>query len=747
MKHSQSPQIDPEPPCPLNDGLSDTPCPHLESYPLHLHGARCRDCGRSLEKRLSRVKGTTQVRANPATQFVKIQYDADVLAPEALEEQLKKAGYKAQRSPRTQEKLQDSWNEQEAERRRLAALTGICLIAVLLGWGGQATGLLSNSTALFLYAISYIAGGFEATRTALRDLRSGSLNVDLLMIVAAGGAAAVGEWPEGAALLFLFSLSNTLEGFVLGRTRRAIQSLMGLSPDEATVLRDGKEHRVPVEDLKRNETLLIRPGERIATDGEVLSGNSGIDQSAITGESMPVSKAVGDSVFAGTLNGSGVLEVRITKTASESTLAGIVHLVEEAQSEKAPSQRFTDWFGARYTLGVLSVSALAIVLPILFFSVPFDVAFYRAMTLLVVASPCAVVISIPAAIMSAIASGARNGILIKGGAHLEEMGQIRAIAFDKTGTLTVGRPQLMNIVVASGQDEAEVLTLAASAERSSEHPLATAIVEAAHARSLPLKNSSETQALVGRGLQARVEGELILVGKPELWTERSLTIPKELQNAATEFSNEGKTSFFVGNETQVLGVLALADVLRPSAAPALATLKTMGIEKITMLTGDGEGVARKIAGDLGMSYCAQLMPHEKLDAIRDLQKEFGKVAMVGDGINDAPSLAAADLGVSMGGTGSDVALETAEVVLMSDDLRNLPDGIALARQTQRIILQNLFFAFSVMAVLIAGTFFSSLRLPLAVLGHEGSTILVILNGLRLLHFRSSKTTTLSPADS
>lgn len=742
MKHSQNASVDS---CPHNRDVPADACPRLEARPFFFQGTRCRDCARPIEKRLSRVKGTTQVRANPAAQFVKIHYDADTLAPEALEEQLKKAGYKARSAPRTQKELQDSWNEQEAERRRLATLTAICLIAALLGWGGQATGVLSQPAALFLYAISYIAGGFEATRTALRDLRNGSLNVDLLMIVAAGGAAAVGEWPEGAALLFLFSLSNTLEGFVLERTRRAIQSLMGLSPDEATVLRNGQEQRVPVEELQRNETLLIRPGERIATDGKVLSGASSIDQSAITGESVPVHKEIGDTVFAGTLNGSGVLKVCITKTASESTLAGIVHLVEEAQSEKAPSERFTDWFGARYTMGVLSASALAIVLPVLFFSVPFDTAFYRAMTLLVVASPCAVVISIPAAIMSAIASGARNGVLIKGGAHLEGMGQIRAIAFDKTGTLTIGRPQLMDVVAASGQDELEVLALAASAERSSEHPLATAIVEAARARNLTLKESSETRALVGRGLQARVEGELIFVGKAELWTERGIILPEKLQAAAARFSDEGKTSFFVGSETQVLGVLALADVLRSSAATALERLKALGIERITMLTGDNEGVARKIAGELGMSYRAELMPQEKLEAIRELQKEFGKVAMVGDGINDAPSLAAADLGVSLGGTGTDVALETAEVVLMSGDLENLPDGIALARQTQKIILQNLAFAFLVMALLVAGTFFASLRLPLAVLGHEGSTVLVILNGLRLLSFRTGRANKPAPA--
>lgn len=638
-------------------------------------------------------------------------------------------------SPRTRQQLQDNWQAQDAERKRLAALTALCLMATLTAWAGEATAILPHGVVLALFAVAYFTGGFEATRRALADLRIGTLNIDLLMVLAALGAGSVGQWREGAVLLFLFSLSGTLEGFVLGRTRRAIAALMDLSPDMATVRRDGKELHLPVEEVQVDEIVFVRPGERIPIDGEVLQGRSSVDQSAMTGESAPVDKVPGSPVFAATLNGSGALEVRVTKIASQSTLARIIGLVEEAQSEKAPAERFTDWFGARYTIGVLAAAALAIVLPMVFFAVPFEAAFYRAMTLLVVASPCAVVISIPAAIMAAIAGAARRGVLFKGGAYLEEMARLNAIAFDKTGTLTVGHPQLVNLKAASGQDGDAMLALAASAESTSEHPLAKAVVEAARQKNLALLPAGEARAIVGRGLQAQVGERLVYIGKPDLWIERGLAIPAELQQAASEFSSLGQTTFFVGDEQSVLGVLSIADTLRSSAKPALRELKAQGIAHVTMLTGDNERVAEKIAGELGMGYKAGLLPQNKLDAIKQLKAEYGKVGMVGDGINDAPPLAGADLGISLGGTGTDVALETADVVLMSDDLRHLPYAVALARQTRRIILQNLVFAFGMMAVLIAGTFFASLRLPLAVLGHEGSTVLVILNGLRLLRFK------------
>jgi Zn2+/Cd2+-exporting ATPase len=626
-------------------------------------------------------------------------------------------------------------NRAAAERRRMAALTALCLVALLVGWLGVISGVLSPTAVLIAYVVSYIAGGFYATGKAIGELLGGSLSVDLLMITAALGAAAIGEWPEGAILLFLFSLSGTLEQFVLARTRRAIEALMDLTPDEAIVLRNGQEVRVPVEDLRLDEIILVRPGERIAADGNIHSGSTSIDQSALTGESMPVERNVGDPVFAGTINLNGAIEVCVTRLASETTLARIVVLVEEAQSERAQSQHLTTWFGARYTGAVLVLAALTLLVPVTLLGEAFDSSFYRAMTVLVVASPCAIVISIPAAILAAIASAARGGVLFKGGAHVESIGTIKAIAFDKTGTLTVGRPQLCDLRAASGTSPETVLQLAASAESYSEHPLASAIVAAARERGVELLPTSHLQALVGHGIRADVADRVVWIGKAELFTERGVTVPPDLALAATDYQRDGKTTMFVGDETAVIGLLAVADTVRPSAEPAIRHLRELGVERMVMLTGDNELAARAIAGRLGIDYVANLLPEDKLRVIQRLRKEHGTVAMVGDGINDAPSLASANLGISLGVTGTDVALETADVILMADDLRHLPYAVALGRSANRIIRQNLVFAFSVMLVLLFAAFFATLRLPLAVVGHEGSTVLVILNGLRLLMFR------------
>jgi Cd2+/Zn2+-exporting ATPase len=452
----------------------------------------------------------------------------------------------------------------------------------------------------------------------------------------------------------------------------------------------------------------------------------------MTGESMPVEKAVGDEVFAGTLNQRGAIEVRVTRPAGQTALARVVRLVEEAQSEKAQSQRVTEWFGSRYTVGVLLAAALVLAVPVLFLGEGLGPAFYRAMTVLVVASPCAVVISIPAAILSAISGAARAGVLFKGGAHLERTARVRAIAFDKTGTLTLGRPRLVDLRAAPGSTPEVVLRLAAAAEALSEHPLAGAIVEAARERGLAPEPAAELEALVGRGVRARVGGRLVQVGKAELFSGQPM--PSELAAAADRLAAEGKTTLFVGTEDAVLGLLAVADTLRPGTEEAVRRLRELGIEHLVILTGDNRVAARAIAERLGLECEAELLPEDKLAAIRRLRQRYGVVAMVGDGINDAPSLASADLGVALGGSGTDVALETADVVLMADDLRQLPGAIALARRARRVIRQNLAFAFTGMAVLLAATFLASLPLPLAVVGHEGSTALVILNGLRLLAF-------------
>lgn len=630
----------------------------------------------------------------------------------------------------------DLARRKEARLRRLmAALTIICAVALITAWGGRRTGLLPETVVLTLAVVAYLAGGGFSSARALSELRSGEVSIDLLMVTAAVGAASVGAWAEGGVLLFLFSLSNTLEKFALHRTRRAIEALLDLRPPEALVRRNNATERIPSAALQVGDVVIILPGERIPADGVVVLGRSSVDQSPVTGESIPVDKVIGDQVFAGTLNQEGAIEVEATRPPNDTTLQRIIRLVEEAQSEKAESQQFTDWFGRRYTIGVFVVATLAILVPWLVLGDSFEPAFYRAMTILVVASPCAVVISIPAAILSAIARAAHGGILFKGGAHLERSAAITAVAFDKTGTLTMGRPNLTAVRAAPGVDERLVLQLAASAESRSEHPLAKAIVAGAQAQDLPILECTDLEAVVGHGIRAKVAEQQVLVGKRELIDRSNLVVPPELNQAAEDLATHGQTPMYVADQSRVLGIVAAADTVRPTAQEALSQLRSLGVQHLVMLTGDNASVASNIANHLGISYHAGLLPEDKMRLIEKLRSEGHSVAMVGDGINDAPSLAAASLGVSLGGTSTDVALETADLVLMGNDLRRLPEAIGLARAMNQIIRQNLVFAFSVMALLLIATFVVSLRLPFAVVGHEGSTVLVILNGLRLLAYR------------
>ncbi len=706
----------------------------FKSCTLRLHGMRCADCTQQMAERLRRLPGIAQVSINPAAEVIGIELDAEAADLPAVEQRLSRAGYDVQPPPASRAAFRAAERRQRAVRRRMAVLTGLCLAGLLLGLALQAAGV-PRTVMIGWWLVAYVAGGWYSAARVVRGLRSGEINVDLLMIAAALGAAAICEWPEGLTLLFLFALSNTLEAYVLGRTRRAIEALMNLAPDEAVVRRGTAEVRVPVEELIPGDVIIVRPGERIAADGTVSAGSTAVDQSPVTGESMPVDRGPGDPVFAGTLNRHGAIEIEVSRRAADATLARMVRLVEEAQAERARSQRFTDWFGQRYTIGVLLAAAITGAVPILFMGQPFAEAFYRAMTLLVVASPCAVVISIPSAILSAITAAARGGVLFKGGAHLERAATVQAIAFDKTGTLTIGHPRVVEVAPADGWSEDRVLAAAASAESRSEHPLARAIVEGARARGLELEAAAEARAIIGRGLEAIVAGRRVLAGKPQLLAEQGIEIPPDLDAAAARLRADGRTVIYVAEGDQAAGVVAIADTLRYGAAEAMERLRGLGIKALLMLTGDNEAVAANIAGTLGMEFHAQLMPDEKLQAIRSLRERHGSVAMVGDGINDAPSLAAADLGISMGGSATDVAMETADVVLMADELRHVPWAIALARAARRIIFQNLVFAFGVMAVLLGITFLGHLPLPVAVAGHEGSTVLVILNGLRLLAYR------------
>jgi len=635
-------------------------------------------------------------------------------------------------------------------------LTAICLLATALGWLLSSARLAAPAwLPWILYAIAYASGGFYSIQDAWDMLKQRQFDVNFLMIIAAVGAALIGEPREGAILMFLFSLSNTLETYAMGRTHASVRALLDMAPKEADVYHDGQIVRIPVEDLRVGAVVLVRPGAQIPADGQVVKGESAVDEASITGESMPVEKRPGARTFAGTLNGQGALDMRVTTPVGDSTLARIVAVVREAREQKAQSQDFTDRvIGQYYAYAVVGITLLALAVPLLFLGWDLPTTLYRAMTLMVVASPCALVISIPAALLSTLASAARGGVLFKGGRHLEAAARVKVVAFDKTGTLTTGRPGVVAIIPVGGPgrlpdnlpclacsptppddqlgdltpDQMRLFAVAAAIERFSEHPLARAIVKGVEEREIAIPAADEFEALTGAGANATVLGRRMRIGRPSLFGQLTPDVAIEVYAQETQ----GRTVVVLGDD-EPWGVLAIADTVRPEAAEAVARLKAAGIERVVLLTGDNATVANTLGTALGVDEVrAELLPHQKVEAIKDLQARYGPVAMVGDGVNDAPALATAALGVAMGAAGTDVALESADVLLMGDDLGRLPGALALARRARRIIRQNLVFAFAVMATLMVLAIAGNIALPLGVVGHEGSTLLVVANGLRLL---------------
>lgn len=638
-----------------------------------------------------------------------------------------------------------SGQDSEANERSIAlpfddwlepVLVATTLISLLLGVTLRGFGV-PEWVITALAVISYVAGGSLGLIEGISSLREGQINVDLLMILAAVGAAIIGSWPEGATLLFLFSFSNLLQTYAMDRSRKAIRSLLDLRPNTAIVRRDGSEVEVPIEDLQIGEVIVVRPGESIAIDGIVSDGESSVDQASITGESIPALKRIGDTVFAGTINQNGSLEIQVSRRSEDTTLARIIQMVEEAQTRRAPTQRFIDTFEQYYAITVIVAVALFIALPVVIFRQPFTPTFYRAMVLLVVASPCALVISTPASILSAIANAARRGILFKGGVHLENAATIRVIAFDKTGTLTFGRPVVTDILPTNDQPADSLLALTASVESRSEHPLAQAVIKSAAERGLQLSAPSEFQAKPGLGVRAVIGEQPVLVGSSRYIEEQGQPIPDQLATQIAALEAQGKTTLVI-HDGGWAGVIAVADEIRPEARHIVASLRSAGVARIVMLTGDNERVAKAIAKEVGVDqFHAALLPQDKVAVVKQLEADYGSVAMVGDGVNDAPALAVASVGIAMGAAGTDVALETADVVLMSDDLNNLPYLIGLSKQARRVVWQNIAFALGVIVMLILGAFGifgETLPLPLGVVGHEGSTVIVVFNGLRLLAF-------------
>jgi Cd2+/Zn2+-exporting ATPase len=625
------------------------------------------------------------------------------------------------------------------------------LLFMLLGGFGAALGLPAQAAPWF-FLLAYLAGGWHGTIHGIRSLLNGTVDVDLLMILAALGAAYVRHAFEGAMLLFLFSLSHTLQELAMERSRSAITALMKLRPETALCKRGAETKLIPIEELVVGDIVLVRPGESIPVDGVVIEGMSCVNQASITGESLPIDKARGDALFAGTLNEHGGLEMRVTKLATESTLAKLIELVEKAQGQKAASQRFLERAEKFYALGVILFTVALIVVPVWLLGRPFQSTFYRAMTVMVVASPCALVISTPASILSAIAAAARRGVLFKGGVYLERAAAIDVVAFDKTGTLTEGRPVVtdLQVIVREGESaeaiscfQEELLWLAAAVEARSEHPIARAIVAEAKRRFMPVERCTRFQSVAGHGVSAEVVGRRIAVGNLKYFDGYESPERTELERRMNALQDAGKTGMLVGEivgpESQptvrYLGFIAVADKVRAEAPQIVARLRELGVKRIAMLTGDGPRVAAAVARACGVDeFHADLLPQDKVRAIARL-KELGRTAMVGDGVNDAPALATADLGIAMGAAGTDVAMETADIVLMSDALEAIPFTLALSRRARRVVFQNLTFALAVIAVLVVSALGFQLPLPLGVVGHEGSTVLVCLNGLRLLGFR------------
>ncbi len=605
---------------------------------------------------------------------------------------------------------------------------------------------------LCLYLVAYGFGGFFTVREAFENLRNKRFEIDTLMLVAAAGAAALGAWAEGALLLFLFSIGHALEHYAMGRAKRAIEALADLAPRIAHVRRDGQVVELPVEDLLVGDTVVVRPNERLPADGFVVVGTTSINQAPVTGESMPVDKQpvpdaaaarerpaqVGSAslVFAGTINGAGAIEIETTRKSSDTTLAKVVRMVSEAETQKSPTQRFTDRFERIFVPVVLGLAFLLLFAWVVV-DEPFRDSFYRAMAVLVAASPCALAIATPSAVLSGVARAARAGVLIKGGAPLENLGSLNAIAFDKTGTLTEGRPRITDIVPVGGTKELDLLTTAVAVERLSDHPLAEAITRDGLERlkGAAVAAASDLKSLTGKGVTAQYDGGQVWIGKPEMFGVDGISpLSNEAEAAVTRLRLEGRTLMVVRRGERDLGVIGLLDTPRLAARAALDALRGLGVSRMLMISGDHQKAAQAIAGQVGLSEAwGDLMPEDKVDAIKRLRAE-GKIAMVGDGVNDAPAMATATVGIAMGAAGSDVALETADVALMSDDLSQLPFAVGLSRSTRRIILQNLIVSLGVVAFLVPATILG-LGIGPAVAMHEGSTLLVVFNALRLLGYR------------
>ncbi|HAO9044867.1 TPA: cadmium-translocating P-type ATPase [Listeria monocytogenes] len=691
-----------------------------------IEGLSCTNCAGKFEKNVKQLPGVTSATVNFGASRISVEGQTTI-------EELEEAGAFENLIIRDDQENDEQVRSKESFIKRNITLIislGFILVAVISQLSLGEDHLLTKA----LYILAIIIGGFDLFKEGFSDLIKLDFSMESLMTIAIIGAAFIGEWAEGSIVVILFAISEALERFSMDKARQSIRSLMDIAPKEALIRRNNVEQLVSVDKIDIDDIMIIKPGQKIAMDGLVINGHSSVNQAAITGESVPVEKQLDDEVFAGTLNEEGVLEVKVTKKVTDTTIAKIIHLVEEAQGERAPAQAFVDKFAKYYTPFIIIMALLIVVVPPLFFGGDWNKWLYQGLSILVVGCPCSLVISTPVSIVSAIGNAAKNGVLVKGGVYLEEIGHLRAIAFDKTGTLTKGKPVVTDFIATSSETDINYLSIISSLESLSQHPLASAILNEADKTNVDYKSIQieDFQSITGKGLTGIHQNIRYYIGSPKLFSA-SVIEETAVKVQYRQFQEQGKTAMYFGTDEQILGVIAVADEVRDSSAAVISELHKLSIEHTIMLTGDNTKTAESIGKQLGVTEIkGDLMPQEKLDSIKALRTTYNKVAMVGDGINDAPALAASTVGIAMGGAGTDTALETADVALMGDDLQKLPFIVRLSRQTLKVIKQNITFSLGIKLLALLLVIPGWLTLWIAIVADMGATLLVTLNGLRLM---------------
>lgn len=691
-----------------------------------IEGLSCTNCAGKFEKNVKQLPGVTSATVNFGASKISVEGQTTI-------EELEEAGAFENLIIRDDQENDEQVRSKESFIKRNIALIislGFILVAVISQLSLGEDHLLTKA----LYILAIIIGGFDLFKEGFSDLIKLDFSMESLMTIAIIGAAFIGEWAEGSIVVILFAISEALERFSMDKARQSIRSLMDIAPKEALIRRNNVEQLVSVDKIDIDDIMIIKPGQKIAMDGLVINGHSSVNQAAITGESVPVEKQLDDEVFAGTLNEEGVLEVKVTKKVTDTTIAKIIHLVEEAQGERAPAQAFVDKFAKYYTPFIIIMALLIVVVPPLFFGGDWNKWLYQGLSILVVGCPCSLVISTPVSIVSAIGNAAKNGVLVKGGVYLEEIGHLRAIAFDKTGTLTKGKPVVTDFIATSSETDINYLSIISSLESLSQHPLASAILNEADKTNVDYKSIQieDFQSITGKGLTGIHQNIRYYIGSPKLFSA-SVIEETAVKVQYRQFQEQGKTAMYFGTDEQILGVIAVADEVRDSSAAVISELHKLSIEHTIMLTGDNTKTVESIGKQLGVTEIkGDLMPQEKLDSIKALRTTYNKVAMVGDGINDAPALAASTVGIAMGGAGTDTALETADVALMGDDLQKLPFIVRLSRQTLKVIKQNITFSLGIKLLALLLVIPGWLTLWIAIVADMGATLLVTLNGLRLM---------------